>query len=114
MSKRIGEIDSLHFAEFFGGENLGMSLQISDEKGTAIKMHAGQIVAALPFFYQIVRDELERKSKIAAYEIEQNKALEKTIIKDIREIGKLEFTAEIMQMPACLSLPPVEIKEVKE
>lgn len=114
MATVIGKIDDLIFGRFFGGDDVGVSLQITDEHGDYVHMHAGQIVAALPFFYQIVRDELERKSKIAAYEIEQNKALEKTIIKDIREIGKLEFTAEIMQMPACLSLPPVEIKEVKE
>lgn len=115
MSREIGTIkDSgsrgvdLHITRYYGGNKRGQCLQLTAIKENGeygcIQISAADAIAILPEIKSLIDDELSHKRREALKAIEENRELEKSIVKDMHEVCSMALAQPVLNVAALLTL----------
>lgn len=115
MSREIGTIkDSgsrgvdLDLNRYFGGDGIGQCLQLTaiQENGEYgyIQISAADAIAILPEIKSLIDDELSYKRRQALKAIDENRELEKSIVKDMHEVCSMALAQPVLDIAALLTL----------
>lgn len=114
MSRDIGTIKStgsrgvdMSLTRYWGGP-AGPCIQLTalteDDEYGYIQLSAADIVALMPHLKSVIDDALHAKRDEAVRAIEQNKELERTIVRDMREVSSMAIAQPVLDYAAVLCL----------
>lgn len=115
MSRTLGIInDEIIVTKFYGGKDKGVSIQLTSQSGQGyVQLNASEIVALLPMLKEVLDGELASKHRECKEAIEQYKELEKTIVKDMRDVSAMAMSQTTLDMSSllCLGVAKVDGRE---
>lgn len=115
MSKSLGSVNNIHANKFWGGNDRGSSLQLTDEKsGFYVQLNANELIALMPAFKNIIDTELNRKKIECENVIAEHKDLEKGIISDMRKVAEMAVNQPIFDMSSLLLLGGAKLEGAEE
>lgn len=105
MSTSLGKVNKIQATRFFGGEEKGCCLQLTSLDGYGyVQLTASEIIALMPAFKAVIDAELNRQKKLVEKAIEDNKALQKSIFSDMREVAVMAIAQPVLDMSSLLVL----------
>lgn len=111
MSKSLGAVNHIHATKFWGGEEKGSSIQLTDEvSGSYIQLNACELIALMPAFKNIIDTELGRKKRECEKVISEYKELEKSIVSDMRKVAEMAINQPVFDMASMLVLGGLKLE----
>lgn len=112
MSKSLGTVNHLHANKFYGGYEVGSSLQLTDNKsGFYVQLSAAEIIALMPAFKDVIDTELNRQKKECEKVIAEHKELERSIVSDMRAVAEMAINQPVFSMASLLVLGGAKLVE---
>jgi len=112
MSTELGSINGTHLTRFYGGDDRGVSIQLTGENGY-VQFNAPEIVALMPELKAILDMELQRKKNLCEQAIKDNKELMKTIVKDMVEVSNMAISQPVFDTASLLLLGSVSVDKTE-
>lgn len=112
MSTELGSINGTHLTRFYGGDDRGVSIQLTGENGY-VQFNASEIVALIPELRAILDMELQRQKNLCEQAIKDNKELMKTIVKDMVEVTNMAISQPVFDTASLLVLGGVKIDKTE-
>lgn len=105
MSTSLGKVNNIHANSFWGGEEKGCCLQLTNlDKDGYVQLTASEIIALMPAFKHVIDTELERKKKECEKVIAEHKELQKSIISEMRNVAEMAIAQPVLDMSSLLLL----------
>lgn len=115
MSTSLGSVNNIHANQFWGGNDRGVCIQLTNMfKDGNVQLSAAEIIALMPAFKVVIDSELNRQKKECEKVIAEHKELEKSIVNDMRKVAEMAINQPVFDMASLLMLGGLKLEGAQE
>lgn len=105
MGTSLGKVNNIHANRFWGGEERGCCLQLTNlDRDGYVQLTASEIIALMPAFKHVIDKELERKKSECEKVLAEHKELQRSIINDMKNVAQMAIVQSVLDMSSLLLL----------